>query len=88
MGEIAHVGAAVFFGHGHAEYAEFAEFAPQVHRKLVVAVDLGGSRGDLGGSELLQRVAQHGDVVAEVELKAWQVEHVGVPVLGPARSPA
>ena len=73
--EIAHLGAAVLLGHGHAEHAEIPELAPEVHRELVLAVDLRGPRGDLGRGELLQGLAQHGDVLAEVEGQAGDVQH-------------
>ena len=59
VGEIAHAGAAVFLFDGDAEQAEVAELAPQVHGKLVAAVDLRRARRDLGGGELLHGVAQH-----------------------------
>ena len=50
-----------------------AHLAPQVHRELVAAVDLGGARGDLGVGEGAHRVAQRVDVFAELEVQAGQV---------------
>ena len=43
--------------------------------KLVVVVDLGGARRDLGGGELLHGRAQHVDRLAEVEIERREVEH-------------
>ena len=62
-------GAAVFLGHGDAQHAELAHLAPQVHRELVAAVDLGGARRDLGLREGAHRVAQRVDVFAELEVR-------------------
>ena len=76
VGQVAHVGAAVFFADGDAEHAQLAHLAPQVHRELVAAVDLGRARGDLGGGELLHGFAQRGDVFAVVKGQAWEMEHV------------
>ena len=58
--------------HGDAEHAELAHLAPQVHRELVAAVDLGGARRDLGLREVAHRVAQRVDVFAELEVEAGQ----------------
>ena len=58
--------------------AELAELFPQVGRKEVVAVDVGGARRDLVVGELLHRVAQHLDRLAEVEGEAGKVGHGGV----------
>jgi hypothetical protein len=56
-------------------HTEIPELAPQIHGELVGAVDVIGARCDLGAGELLQGVAQHGDVFAEVELQSGQVDH-------------
>jgi hypothetical protein len=40
MGQVAHVGAAVFLGHGDAQHAEVAHLLPGIHRELVGPVDL------------------------------------------------
>ena len=76
MGEVAHVGAAIFFADGNAEYAQIAHLAPQVHRELVAAVDVERAWGDLGCRELLDRLAQGGDVFAMVKGQAWKMQHV------------
>jgi hypothetical protein len=78
--QVAHVGAAVGLGHGDAEHAELAHLAPQVHRELVAAVDLGGARRDLGLGEGAHGVAQRVDVVAELEVEAGQV-HGASPLI-------
>ena len=61
--------------------AEFTELGPEVHRELVAAVDFRSNRGDFLGHELLQGLAQQGDVVAEVELHAGDVDHAHGRVL-------
>ena len=76
MGQVAHLGAAVFLVDGDAEHAQVAHLAPQVHRELVAAVDFGGARGDFDGGELLHRFAQRGDVFAMIKGQAWQMQHV------------
>ncbi len=49
---------------------ERAELRPQLARKAVGAVDLGGKRRDLGLRERAHRLAQHVDVAAEAEIEA------------------
>ena len=71
--QVAEFGAAVFLLHGHAVQAERSEFLPEIGREQVVAVDRGGPRRDLVGSEGLDRVAQGIDGVAEVEVQAGVV---------------
>src|SRR5262249_25869800 len=50
--------------------AERAHARPQVARKNVAAVDLGGARRDLVGREAAHGVAQRVDLLAEVEVEA------------------
>src|SRR5471032_2267238 len=76
VGQVAHVGAAVFLADGDAEHAQRAHLAPQVHGELVAAVDFGGAWRDFGGGELLHRFAQGGDIFAVVKGQAWEMEHV------------
>jgi hypothetical protein len=76
--QVAHVGAAVLLGHGDAQHAQLAHLAPQVHRELVAAVDLGRARRDLGLGKVAHRVAQRVDVFAELEVQAGQVHGVSV----------
>jgi len=71
--QIAHVGAAELFADRDAEHAERAHLAPQVHRKLVVPVDLAGARRDLGLCEFTHRVAQRVDVFTELKVESWQI---------------
>ena len=73
VGQVAHAGAAVFLADRDAEHAEGAHLGPQVHRKLVAAVDLGRARRDLGLRKLAHRVAQGIDVARRVEsrVRAW-----------------
>jgi hypothetical protein len=49
--------------------AERADFRPQVARKLVAAVDLGGARGDLVGGEVVHGLADRVRGLAEVEIE-------------------
>ncbi|OIQ86770.1 hypothetical protein GALL_313590 [mine drainage metagenome] len=76
--QIAHAGAAVGLGHRDAQQSEVAELAPQVHRELVVAVDLGRARRDLGDGEVAHRVAHRVDVGAELEIKSGEVHGHGL----------
>ncbi|MNJ57782.1 hypothetical protein D3C77_533850 [compost metagenome] len=73
MGQIAHVGAAVFLVGRHAEHTELTEFAPEIHGELVAAVYLGRARRDLGLRKIAHRVAQHVQVFAQVEVQAGKV---------------
>ena len=73
VGQVAHVGAAVFLADGHAQHAQVPELAPQIHRELVAAVDFGGARGDLGGRESAHRIAQHIQVFAQVEVQSGKI---------------
>ncbi|OIQ66570.1 hypothetical protein GALL_518560 [mine drainage metagenome] len=73
---VAHAGAAVGLGHGHAEQAQVAELAPQVHRELVGAVDLGGARCDLLVRKVAHGLAQGSDVLAELEVQSGQLHGV------------
>jgi hypothetical protein len=73
--QVAHVGAAVFLAHGDAQHAQGAHLLPQVHRELVVAVDLGRAGRDLGLGKLAHRIAQRVDVFTELEIESGQVVH-------------
>ena len=73
MREIAEPGTAVLLGHGDAQHAQLAHLAPQVHGELVLVVDLGRARGDLGLGEVAHRVAQGVDLFTELEIQAGQV---------------
>ena len=76
--QVAEVAAAVLLLDRHAVQAERAELRPEVGRKDVVAVDVGGARRDLVVGELLHRIAQHRDRLAEVEGEAGKMSHGGV----------
>ena len=58
MLEVAHFRAAVFFGNGDTQEAHVAHLSPQFGRKMVIAVNIGGQRGDFLGDEILYRFAQ------------------------------
>ena len=75
MREIAHAGAAEFLFDGDAEQAERAHFRPEIAREFVLVVDLGGARRDLALGEAAHRVAQHVDLVAEIEIETGNGAH-------------
>ena len=69
MSEVTHIRAAVRLLDGNAKQSEVAELAPQIHRELVAAIDLGSARRDLIGRERAYRVAQHVDVFSQPEIQ-------------------
>ena len=69
MGEIAEPRPAPLLLDRDAEEPELAELRPQLPRKAVGAVDLGGVRRDLVLGKSAHRVAQHVDVAAEAEIE-------------------
>ena len=80
--QIAHARAAVFFGDGKAKQAHVAEFAPQIHRKLVGAVGFGSTWCDFFGGKAGNRITQHVDVFAEEEVQSGYSAHIMLsPVL-------
>jgi hypothetical protein len=81
VGQVAHAGAAVFFFHGEAEQALFAQLRPQGQRELVAGIGLGGQRCDLGGGKMGHALAQQVDVFAKIEVQGWHV-HCGGSTAG------
>jgi len=79
MCQITHARAAVFFVGCDAEHTEVAEFFPQIHRELVVAIDLGCARGDFGPGKFGYGSAQGGNVGTVIEGQTWQVNHAASP---------
>ena len=69
MGEITHPGAAILLLDGDAVQAERPHLRPQLDRKAVGAVYLGGERCDLVLGEIAHRRAQHVDLGAEIEIE-------------------
>ncbi len=67
--EIAEPAAAIFLLDGDAVQAERADLGPEVARKLVALVDLGGARRDLVRRELLHRFADRVRGFAEIEIE-------------------
>ncbi len=65
--EVAEARPAIGLGHRDAVQPEVAELRPQVAREGVVGVDPRRARGDLGGGEGGDAVAQHVDGVAVIE---------------------
>ena len=68
---------AVFLFHRDAEQAQLAQFRPQVARKFVAFVDVGGARSNPVGRERRDGFAQQVDVLAQPEVK---IEHADYPV--------
>ena len=66
MREIAHPGAAIFLLDRDAVQPERAHLGPQLDRKAVGAVDLGGDRRDPVLGKVAHRRAQHVDLGAEI----------------------
>ncbi len=81
MRQVAEAGAAVVGAHRHAEQPEFAQFAPQIPRKHVAAVDLIGARRDALLREALRLFAHGVDDFAEpeIELAVCGIGHSPVP---------
>ena len=71
MGEVAESGAAPALRHGDAEEAELAERRPEIARKLVAAVDIGGARGDLLRREAPHLLPDLVDALAETEIAVY-----------------
>ena len=55
--------------------AERAHLRPEVAGEFIRAVDLGGDRGDAGGGEGADAVAQRIDLLAEAVVEAGDVGH-------------
>ncbi len=72
MREIAHPGAAILLLDGDAEEAERPHQRPQLDRKTVGAVDLGGQRRHPVLGEVAHRRAQHVDLRAEIEIEGGE----------------
>jgi hypothetical protein len=70
MRQIAHARAAIGLGDGDAQQTQVAELAPQIHRKLICAVDLGRARSNFLLGKVAHGLAQSGDVFAELEVQS------------------
>ena len=84
MGEIAEAGAAPFLLDRDAQEAERPELRPKLARKAVRAVDLGRVRGDLILGKVGDRIAQHGNIAAEVEIEPGKAGSLSFYALHPA----
>src|SRR5208282_3285360 len=69
MGEIAEPRAAPFLFDRDSKKAERPELRPKLARKAVRAVDFGGVRRNLILRKVDDRITQHADIAAEVEIK-------------------
>ena len=67
MGEIAQAAAAIFRRSGHAEEAERPHLLPQIHRKLILAVDFRSQGRNLFLREALYGLSQRLGLLAETE---------------------
>ena len=69
VGQITHIGAAVFFADGDAQYAQITELLPHLQGELVALVHLGGDRRDFLLGEVAHAVTQgdQGFVQAKIE---------------------
>ena len=85
MGEIAHAAAAQLLLDRDAVQAERAHLRPQLDRKAVVAVDLGGDRRDLVVGEVAHGRAQHVDLGAEIVVERREARVLHALVYGTER---
>src|SRR5690349_18753908 len=69
MREIPHAGAAIFLLDGDAVQAEGADLGPQLDRKTVGAVDLGGYRRDPVLGKAANGGPQHVDFLTEIKVE-------------------
>src|SRR3954468_8491761 len=69
MLEIAEPRPAIFFLHSNSVQAEVAEFWPEVARKLIALVDLGGAWRNFMRRELADRFANCVRGLAEIEIE-------------------
>src|SRR5947208_2759843 len=70
MRGVAQTGAAVILAHRDAENTKRAEFLPQMGWKIIVAIGLGGDRGDLLDRKSPHTVAQGINVRAQGKREA------------------
>src|SRR5262245_31059210 len=73
MFQVAEAGTAVLLLHRDAEHAELAEPRPELARKLVAPVDLGGEWGDHIAGEAAHAVAQLISGLAEGKVECGKV---------------
>ncbi len=69
MLEVAEAGSAIFLFYRDAVQAEGADLGPEVARKLVAPVDLGGARRDLVLREGVHRLANRVRGFAQIEIE-------------------
>jgi hypothetical protein len=72
MLQVAHAGAAELLLDGDAKQAEIAELAPQIGGEIVIPIDVGGTRGDLGVRERPHAFPQRLGRLAQVEVQGSQ----------------
>ena len=73
MREISQLRAAVLFLDGDSQHTQLAHLAPQIHRKLIGPIDLGGARRNLRLRKIAHRFAQRVDVIAEMKVESGQL---------------
>ena len=74
VGQVAHVGAAVFFVSGNAQQAQIAHFFPQRQGELIAAVDFGGQGGNFFLGKGTGRITERIDSFAQMKIES-AVEH-------------
>ena len=74
--QVAHVGAAIRLRHRDAQHADFAHLAPQVHGKLIGAVNFCSAGCNFCLRKIAHCIAQCVDVFTELKIKAWHVHAV------------
>jgi hypothetical protein len=77
VSQVAQAGATVIRAHRHAQKPQFAEFAPQIPREHIAAIDLVGARRDAFLGETLNLIAHGIDDFAEseIELAVCGIDH-------------
>ena len=73
VGQVTHVGAAMFFRHRDAQHTKIAHLAPQIHGKLVGVIDLRSAWGDFRLCEITHGITQSVDVIAQLKVEARKV---------------
>jgi hypothetical protein len=74
--QVAHVGTAISFGHRDAQHTHLTHLAPQVHGKLIGAIDFCSARRNLCLRKIAHRVAQRINVFTKLKIKAGHVHAV------------
>ena len=74
--QIAHVGATVLFTNGDTQNAQAAHLAPQIHGKLVAAIDFGRTRRNLSLGKFTHCIAQGINVFSQLKIQSWHIHGI------------